>query len=388
MYELTVKIHIFNLMKHYLLLLLTLTIIASAYGQDPELDGEWKLAHMNIDGVTLPAPLPEPGYQVEPKLFYDTVSEEIYTSIQSCSNIMGSQVTADPINNKIYPDPTSGWIILLGFCDPRYNEYENLYFDLIGAFNLPTTTLDYEITAQTGGVKTLVITNSEGDFAKYSNVPVPFHLFDDWEVEKLIISGTEYQVPVNGEEFNPSIYFTETDDPAIAMFTGDSGCNDFDGVVSYDVVNSELTISSYNIGGNSCVEPLNNDFELLYTSFLFNGLPATFSHSTTIDEGLVLELTKSNGDKAFYRRDYNLLSVPEIRNDQFAVYPNPAHDILNISATGLTIDNLKVYSLSGQLLFSSNENTHILNVSSLPKGLYLLEIATDKGRQIQKFIKN
>jgi hypothetical protein len=247
-------------------------------------------------------------------------------------------------------------------------------------------TLSYEIIDQTGGVRTLVITDDVGNYAKYSSAPIPFHLFDDWELEKLIISGVEYPVPVNGEEFNPSFFFTETDDPTIATFTGDSGCNDFDGTITYDTANSELTITSRNISGNTCVEPQNIDYELLYTEFLFDGLPSTFGHSTSVDSGLILELTKSNGDKAFFRREY-LLSTPEVENQQFAVYPNPAIEILNISSEKSSIDKLTVYSLSGQLIITKTKNTSTLDVSNLSEGLYLLEIVSENGRQLQKFIK-
>ncbi|KAA3622072.1 MAG: T9SS C-terminal target domain-containing protein [Flavobacterium sp.] len=376
-------------MKKLLLLITTIFVCAGAFGQDPELEGEWKLAHMFIDGVTYPSPLVDPTIYVDPTLTYTINPDEyIDTNIQGDDDILGSIVSVNPLTNEITVD--NGWVVLLGLGFPRYPDYRNQYFDLLTGFiagSPPLYTLSYEIINETGGVRTLVITDDIGNYAKYSSAPIPFHLFDDWELEKLNISGTEHLLPVNGEEFTPFLFFAETYDPAVATFTGDSGCNDFDGLITYDVGNEQFTIDSNNIGGNSCTEPQNNNFEMLFTDFLFGGLPATFDHSTTIDEGLVLELTKSNGDKAFFRRDYYLLSAPVIESSQFSIYPNPASEILTISSEGIVVESLSVYSITGQRIIYTNDPTNQIDVSSLSEGLYLLEITSENGRQVQKFIK-
>ena len=298
---------------------------------------------------------------------------------------ISSHVSVNPLTNENTVD--EGWIILLGLGVPRYPGYRNLYFDFIqgSLAGIPPAiyTLTYEIIDQTGGVRTLVITDDDGNYAKYSNAPIPFHLFDDWELEKLVISGVDYPVPVNGEDFNPSFFFTETDDPTLGTFTGDSGCNDFDGMITYDTANSELTITSRSIGGNTCVEPQNIDYEQLYTEFLFDGLPATFGHSTSVDFGLLLELTKSNGDKAFFRRNYNL-STPDVEEKSVALYPNPTNEILHITTEGLSIQRLSVYSLNGRLLLTQNDFSGSMNVSGLSSGIYLLRIESESGTAVKE----
>jgi len=374
-------------MKRFILALILLGITQSSIAQDPELVGDWKLADLVIDGVSYPPPLVDPSISVDPTLTYRVSPEEaIDTYIQGDDDLLSSRVAVDPITNEITVD--EGWVILLGLGVPRYPGYREIYFDFIQQLDLPLPyTLSYEIIDQTGGVRTLVITDDDGNYAKYSNAPIPFHLFDDWELEKLVISGVEHPVPVNGEEFNPSFFFAETNDPDIATFTGDSGCNDFDGMITFDTANSELTITSRNISGNTCVEPQNIDYELLYTEFLFNGLPATFSHSTSVDFGLLLELTKSNGDKAFFRRDY-YLSTPDNAERKFSIYPNPTNDVLNIASEGVSIQSVSVYSLNGRLLLAENNFAGSLNVSGFSSGIYLLRIETDSGSAVRKFIKN
>lgn len=86
----------------------------------------------------------------------------------------------------------------------------------------------------------------------------------------------------------------------------------------------------------------------------------------------------------------NLVSVPESSNlsDRFSVYPVPATDVLNIDPendnSGYTVS---LYSLCGQIL-RSEKNARQLNVSELPKGSYLIEIATEQGAFRKLFIKN
>ncbi len=376
-------------MKKLAVILVFLGTCFWSFAQDPELEGEWKLAYIKIDNEIFPSPLPDPAEYVNPKLHYyiqGTNDEEILTSIIDCGDILSADVIVDPISSEITV-LLPGWINLLGDCGSNYWNFQSDYYTLIGELTQPPVFLHYEILNQTGGVKTLIITNQDGNSAKYSNVPIPFHLFDEWELEKLVISGVEYPVPVNGEEFNPSFFFTETDDPTLGTFTGDSGCNNFSGMITYDTTNSELTITSRNIGGNTCVEPQNIDFELLYTEFLFDGLPATFGHSTSVDSGLLLELTKSNGDKAYFRRDYNL-STQDVEENSFVLYPNPASDVLNLySEYYQSITSATIYSLSGKRLISTAENPDVINVASLSEGIYFIEIITERGSVVKKFIK-
>lgn len=66
--------------------------------------------------------------------------------------------------------------------------------------------------------------------------------------------------------------------------------------------------------------------------------------------------------------------------ESLKVYPNPATDMLNINA-GVEISNARLYSVSGQLVFESNDNANEMqiNTSGIPSGLYLLNITTKNG---------
>lgn len=78
------------------------------------------------------------------------------------------------------------------------------------------------------------------------------------------------------------------------------------------------------------------------------------------------------------------LSVNDVKKSSIQIYPNPVRDHFVIN-TNDKIETVEIYSPTGQLLktFSSKE----VNISSLPKGNYLVKIKTDKDNLTQKIIK-
>lgn len=78
------------------------------------------------------------------------------------------------------------------------------------------------------------------------------------------------------------------------------------------------------------------------------------------------------------------LSVNDVKKFTFQIIPNPVKDKFIIN-TNDKIENVEIFSPTGQLLktFSSKE----VNISSLPKGNYLVKIKTDKDNLTQKIIK-
>ena len=66
------------------------------------------------------------------------------------------------------------------------------------------------------------------------------------------------------------------------------------------------------------------------------------------------------------------------------IYPNPANNELNISATN-KIAKVEVYNLTGQLQSSSNKNK--VDVSDLSSGIYFVKAYSEDGVATQKFIK-
>lgn len=74
----------------------------------------------------------------------------------------------------------------------------------------------------------------------------------------------------------------------------------------------------------------------------------------------------------------------------FKVYPNPVDDVLYMNMdNSMDIMNIVLYDLQGRVIyFQNSSNSPILNVKSLPSGVYMLRV-TDKNKQDywQKIIK-
>ncbi|MGH2647662.1 MAG: peroxidase family protein, partial [Ginsengibacter sp.] len=76
----------------------------------------------------------------------------------------------------------------------------------------------------------------------------------------------------------------------------------------------------------------------------------------------------------------------------YKIYPNPASDILNVELGDLNTSGvIKLFSSQGVLLktivTTTNQNNIQLNISSLPGGVYILNIMSVKGTKTFKFLR-
>jgi uncharacterized repeat protein (TIGR01451 family) len=84
------------------------------------------------------------------------------------------------------------------------------------------------------------------------------------------------------------------------------------------------------------------------------------------------------------------LSVTEFENGDFIFYPNPVTDVVTVSLknNGNSISNIAVYDVLGKLIFAkkpaSAMTTETVDLSSVSKGLYLLEVTTDNNLKVVK----
>jgi hypothetical protein len=68
-------------------------------------------------------------------------------------------------------------------------------------------------------------------------------------------------------------------------------------------------------------------------------------------------------------------------------YPNPVQELLTISSDNLTIKKLELYNTPG-VLVASVFYSKTINMSSLPVGLYIVKVYSDKGNKTIKVLKN
>jgi hypothetical protein len=82
------------------------------------------------------------------------------------------------------------------------------------------------------------------------------------------------------------------------------------------------------------------------------------------------------------------LGTAEFENttNTISLYPNPAHEVLNISSTN-SITKIEVYDMQGRNV-ASNYNASNVNVESLVKGVYIVKVMQENGSVVAKqFIK-
>ncbi len=80
-----------------------------------------------------------------------------------------------------------------------------------------------------------------------------------------------------------------------------------------------------------------------------------------------------------------------IFNNSYSIYPNPASDYLILEFNSYAFcDNISVYNTSGVKLLESDfiQKSNRINVSCLPKGVYLLQLRSRDAVFATRFIKN
>jgi hypothetical protein len=83
----------------------------------------------------------------------------------------------------------------------------------------------------------------------------------------------------------------------------------------------------------------------------------------------------------------------ETAENTVSIYPNPAFDVVNVSITNsngtVAIEKASITDINGRIIknLTSVTNNQI-NVSDLNSGIYFLNIETNEGKTVKKFIKN
>ncbi|GGG65779.1 T9SS type A sorting domain-containing protein [Epilithonimonas arachidiradicis] len=83
-----------------------------------------------------------------------------------------------------------------------------------------------------------------------------------------------------------------------------------------------------------------------------------------------------------------VMAVNDVKKGNMKLYPNPVKDILKINLSdNESISEINIYNVAGQKLKTVSKQTEI-NVESLSKGVYMIDVKTDKNKTYNsKFIK-
>jgi hypothetical protein len=87
--------------------------------------------------------------------------------------------------------------------------------------------------------------------------------------------------------------------------------------------------------------------------------------------------------------NYPLTSVSEILPIDFKIYPNPSSDLIKFKNNGNENSyKVNIYDIYGRIIISNSNSPEELNISSLSKGQYIVQIISEDNNFNEVFIKN
>ena len=81
-----------------------------------------------------------------------------------------------------------------------------------------------------------------------------------------------------------------------------------------------------------------------------------------------------------------ILNTEDFKTPKVKIYPNPAKDVLSIEIPN-EVKTITIYNMLGIKLKEVTQNLNKISLINMPTGLLFIEIETDKGKVIQKIIK-
>jgi hypothetical protein len=167
--------------------------------------------------------------------------------------------------------------------------------------------------------------------------------------------------------------------------------------IEYELYNFNLELGDEIVdpfGGNACGEAI--VVELLDSVLVTEGYRKRwiFSNGSTWIEGIgsmnyllrpnellcvsgndVLRCVGDENELVYGSATSCVLSIGEIPANSLRIYPNPSSGIINIDSDGILIKSLRIYNQIGQAIPIDNNNP--IDVSSFPKGIYVLEVESE-----------
>ena len=140
---------------------------------------------------------------------------------------------------------------------------------------------------------------------------------------------------------------------------------------SNDITDGRINEAAFGYDNRTAFGPTTNPHP-----YLINGTPETSFEITNI---------QYYGDQASFDVHFLNDGVPTYVKQSGHIYPNPAHNELNISLDN--VSRVEICDLLGRRILSETYPDSKINVSSLQQGVYFVKIFTDDKCYSEKFIK-
>lgn len=286
-----------------------------------------------------------------------------------------------------------------------YIDFEN---DEILANNKTT---NFVVNVQPGNIAATEI----GD----SLVPLrflPFHLFNKYSLTQTLYLSEDIGIdskPITGIVYNNQ-FDENVEDLHVQMFMAEVEQDEltdewvepsvftlvFDGMVDFSKGPNQTLIildSAFDYHGGNLIIYSSKSHSIQYFGPVFYGSYDSLSYRSRALEGDDEVLDPMNPPTYGYSNGYypNIkilystgnAAIKDIENSKSftLLYPDPADDVLNIKSNDLIFE-VKISNILGQQVFNERISAkhHVLSTANLEQGIYLVQLSTSKGTQIQK----
>lgn len=157
-------------------------------------------------------------------------------------------------------------------------------------------------------------------------------------------------------------------------------------VVDVDTVNQERVLSmEYFVSQDGPVRPMTWTTGIGSDKHPFYPMSTTFDYCECDENTLCL----SYPNDSVCNCDYTYISIPEIENNDFEVYPNPTDGKFTVQSAS-NKGQVSIYNTLGGLVFETQINSRAaIDLSDKQAGIYYLIFRADDGNLIrEKLIKN
>ena len=185
----------------------------------------------------------------------------------------------------------------------------------------------------------------------------------------------------------------EQADGTFIAIGGNAEVGPFDGTISYATFNNQVHLVKLSATGAVL-------WNIVYTPATFSNDYRGYNIVQTKDGGFAFAGYHSNSAwlvKTDSQGQLNSIGEQEAGAGSFSLAPNPAAEIINLAIHDHTLTGnkglngeIKIYNALGALVqVSAIDGYNVeMNIAHLVKGMYFIQLATEKGTSTKRFIKN
>ncbi|AEA42985.1 LamG-like jellyroll fold domain-containing protein [Fluviicola taffensis] len=219
------------------------------------------------------------------------------------------------------------------------------------------------------------------------------------DADNVICNGTNVVLTANPVGNGPFTFQWQQNGANVTMPLGLATYTAF-GINNGDVFTAIITSNYACITGNSSITTAGitmtvTDESVTYSTTVIDTTAASYTWTNgtvyTSSGSYTQTLVNATGcdSIATLNLTLNVIGLNELSNSTIQVYPNPAHDKVNVTFEGTSTISIDLMDINGKLIATTPnvQSGDALSIENLENGVYMILIRTEKGNAIQRLIK-